>query len=366
MLEPWSTDSVEARSDVRHRAVHIEIDAAALRHNLAEVRRRAGAARLFAVVKADAYGHGALQVAEALSDADGFAVVTCSEAQALRHAGERRPILVMQGVRDAADVALCRALSLWPAVHHAAQLELFETVGERVRAWLKVDTGMGRLGVLPDQVPAMLESAVVDWIGVMSHFACADSPGSAHTVEQIARFDALNAPVGLDRSLGNSAAITAWPDIARQWLRPGLMLYGCNPLDGVALPDGVSLLPVMRVTAPLISIKRLPAGTGIGYAQAWQCPEDMPVGFAAIGYADGLPRVLDERADVMLHGIRCPIVGRVSMDSIAIDLRGVPEAGIGERVVLWGPGQPVERLAASAGTIAYELLTGIRGHRRSH
>jgi len=357
---PYPTDG----TNVRHRAVRIDIDAQALRHNLAVVRARTGAARLFAVVKADAYGHGAVAVAQVLDGADGFAVVTCAEAASLREAGERRPILVMQGVRDVADARICTELSLWPAVHHASQLEHLCAPGRRARAWLKVDTGMGRLGVMPHEVPALLARTEVEWLGVMSHFACADTPGHAHTREQIARFDALGVQAGTALSLGNSAAISAWPDTARQWVRPGLMLYGANPLDGEPLPEAVALRPVMSVTAPLISIKRLPAGTGIGYAQSWSCPEDMPVGYAAIGYADGLPRVLDASADVRLRGERCPIVGRVSMDSIAIDLRRVPGAGIGDRVTLWGEGQPVERLARAAGTIAYELLTGIRGSRR--
>jgi len=363
MNEPSPSDSLDDGDGVRRRAVRIDIDASALRHNLSLVRRRAGKARVFAVVKADAYGHGAVTVARALDDADGFAVVTCDEAAALRRAGEKRPILVMQGVRDTADASTCRDLSLWPAVHHDSQMSHLALGDGRVQAWLKVDTGMGRLGVPPGQVTHLLANTAVEWIGVMSHFACADAPGNAHTLEQIARFDALVLPHELDLSLGNSAAISAWPAVSRQWVRPGLMLYGANPLDGEAMPPDMPLRPVMRVSAPLISVKPMPAGTGIGYAQAYRCPEAMPVGFAAIGYADGLPRVLDERADVLLHGARCPIIGRVSMDSIAIDLRRASQASVGDRVMLWGPGQPVERLAASAGTIAYELLTGIRGHR---
>lgn len=353
-----------AVADVRARAVRITVDSAALRHNLAIVRQRSAGAKVFAVVKADAYGHGAVSVARALPDCDGFAVVTCAEAAQLRDAGIGAPLLVMQGVRSAADAAMCRALGLWPAVHHASQLSLMTAEAPPLQAWLKVDTGMGRLGVMPDEVPALLARTDVAWQGVMTHLACADDPGNAHAKAQMARFEALALPTGLARSLGNSAAISAWTDAAAEWVRPGLMLYGCNPLDGVALPADVALQPVMSAVAPLISIKRYAAGTGIGYAQRYRCLEEMPVGYAAIGYADGLPRVLDARADVLIDGQRCPIVGRVSMDSIAIDLRTVPNAQIGQDVMLWGPGQPVERLAEAAGTIAYELLTGIRGERR--
>lgn len=386
---------------VRERAVEIVVSLDAIRHNLAIVRQRAPGARVFAVVKADAYGHGAVEVARALggdgrhesgpvdadtpgarhltASADGFAVVTLDEAIALREAGITRPVLVMQGIRGTDTVADFRRYRLWPAVHHRDQFDRLvaragadagsDALAANLSAWLKVDTGMGRLGVLPDEVAAILEPSGVDWVGMMSHLACADEPDNEHTRRQIAVFDALPVPASVPRSLANSAAVLRWPGTAYDWVRPGLMLYGCDPFDGdmptgIGTEPGCGLEPAMTVSAPLISVKRLTAGSGVGYAQTWLCDEEMPVGYAAIGYADGLPRVLSASADVLVDGRRCPVIGRVSMDSIAIDLRNAPAARIGERITLWGPGEPVERLAAAAGTISYELLTGIRGARR--
>ena len=358
---------------VRERAVRIDVDLDAVRHNLEVALARSGAAKAFAVVKADAYGHGAVEVARALDRADGLAVVGLGEAEALREGGVRRPVLVMQGPHAPEHAARFVELGLWPAVHRPEQhgwlAEAAAARGGTVEAWLKVDTGMGRLGVMPDEVAGLLERTGIAWRGVMSHLASADAPGDAGAADQVRRFAALDVPTGLDRSLANSAASVAWPGTGHDWIRPGIALYGANPLDGEAPPDGVDLAPAMTVTAPLISIKVLPRGHRVGYAGAFECPEEMPVGHVAIGYADGLPRVLDvaegspTRADVAVGGRRCPIVGRVSMDSIAIDLRAAPAARVGDAATLWGPGQPVERLARAAGTIPYELLTGIRGRR---
>ena len=363
-------------SAVRERAVRIEIDLDAVRRNLDVALRSSGAAKAFATVKADAYGHGALEVARALDRADGFAVVGLGEAEALRAGGITRPVLVMQGPHASRDASHFAELDLWAAVHRPEQHGWLAAAGAArgrpIEAWLKVDTGMGRLGVMPHEVPALLGAGGVAWRGVMSHLASADAPGDARAREQIGRFEALALPDGLDRSLANSAASLAWPGTGHDWIRPGIALYGANPLDAAEPPPDAALAAAMTVTAPLISVKVLPRGHRVGYSGTFECPEEMPIGHAAIGYADGLPRVLDvaegsaDRADVGVAGGRCPIVGRVSMDSIAIDLRGAPGARVGDRVTLWGPGQPVERLARAAGTISYELLTGIRGRRAWH
>ncbi len=357
--------------DVRERSVRIDVDLDAIRHNLDVAKRLASGSRAFAVVKADAYGHGALRVARALDRANGFAVVTLSEAEALRAGGVDKPVLVMQGPATPAAARRCVELALWPAVHRAEQHAWLARIAG-AEAWLKVDTGMGRLGVSPDEARELLRAGGVSWAGVMTHLASADDPGCGRTAAQIERFAALPVPDGAARSVGNSAATVAWPGSGQDWIRPGIMLYGANPLDGHALPAGVALRPAMTVRAPLLAVKRLPRGHRVGYAGAYECPEDMSVGYAAAGYGDGLPRVLDvapesaTRADVLVGGRRCPLIGRVSMDSIAVDLRGAPDAAAGDEVVLWGPGQPVERLASAAGTISYELLTGIRGVREWH
>lgn len=373
-------------SESGSRSVSITIDSSALRHNLALARRLGQGCRQFATIKADAYGHGAVNVMRALSNpdapaeeqADGFAVVTIGEAIALREAGANRPILVLQGPQRGSDCAELLAHDLWPVIHDLAQHEWFCNREESasLTAWLKVDTGMGRLGVDPQEVPGLLGSPSdakhtggLDagrfkprWMGVMSHLACADSPGNAHTKAQIDSFDALPIPGGMQRSLANSAAVLAWPATRHDWARPGLMLYGCNPLEN-ELPEDVQLKPAMRVTAPLISVKKMAKNAGVGYAQAYRCPEAMTIGLVGLGYGDGLPRVLNESATVSIAGVRCPVIGRVSMDSIAVDLRKVPEPSAGQFAELWGPEQPVEVLSKAAGTINYELLTQIRGKR---
>jgi len=359
------------------RSVEIRIDLDAIRSNLCEARRLSAGGRLFAVVKADAYGHGAVRVARALSRktsgmgarADGFAVVTVNEAKELRTAGIRQPVLVLQGPADEAEAQACLADDLWPVIHDLAQLHWYRrsSVRQKLQAWLKVDTGMGRLGVQPGDVASILGAADgVHWRGVLSHLACADETDSAHASTQIETFRSLDIPARLERSLANSAGIIAWPDARQDWARPGLMLYGIDPRESsrTLSASGPLLRPAMRVSTTLVSVKSLPAGAGIGYAQTWRCPESMPVGLARLGYADGFPRVVDETACVSTGGMACPVVGRVSMDSIAIDLRQVPDATTGDDVEVWGDHLPVDRLASAAGTIAYEMLVGIRGNRR--
>jgi len=369
-----------------HRSVTITINLAALRSNLAIARQLSSGSRQFATIKADAYGHGAVAVAHALSPrassrqysepsvatrepregiADGFAVVTLDEALELRLSGIEQPVLVLQGPQTQDACAAMLRYDLWPVVHDLEQYEWFRRCPEhsQLNAWLKVDTGMGRLGVQPAEAQTILDSGQgIKWMGLMTHFACADEPDNPFTDKQRACFESIKSPPNMVRSMANSAAVLAWPETRADWARPGIMLYGCNPLDR-ALPAGASLTPAMTVTAPVISIKQMKSGSGIGYAQSWQCPVDMPVGYVALGYRDGLPRVLDNSACVTVAGKRCPVIGRVSMDSIAIDLRTVPDARLGDLAEFWGASASIDELAKSAGTINYELLTSIRGRR---
>jgi len=317
------------------------------------------------VVKADAYGHGAVQVANALTLADGFAVVTVAEAIELREAAIEKPILVLQGVRDQNECAAITHYQLWPAIHCMDQLHWFSALpdAQQVRAWIKLDTGMGRLGFQPVDARKVLASEhALKWFGAMTHFSSADLPEQQETMRQIQAFRNLMKNIKVQMSLANSAGILAWPDSKAHWARPGIMLYGSNPIEQQTKQD-VPLRPAMRVTAPLIASKQYNAGDAIGYAASYICPKAMNVGYVAIGYGDGLPRVLDQHASVLLNGKRCPIVGRVSMDSIAIDLTVVEQAQLGDEVVLWGDEHPVEILARSANTIGYELLTSIKGPR---
>ena len=400
-LSSATIDPAVFTSETSRRSVSITIDLSAIRSNLVTARRCSGGSRQFATIKADAYGHGAVAVAHALSPpsadgpmtgsgdgnrlggetserinkrigenpedsvADGFAVVTVDEALELRQSGIKQPILVLQGPQSADACPEMKRHDLWPVIHDMHQYAWYRRCVEReaLHAWLKVDTGMGRLGMSPEQANAVLgASEGIRWFGLLTHFACADEPDNAFTARQIDLFNTVNPSMPLQRSLANSAAVLAWPRARADWARPGIMLYGCNPLDR-ALPEGLFLRPAMSVSAPIISVKHTRAGAGIGYAQTYHCPEDMPIGYVALGYRDGLPRVLDNSATVTVEGTRCPVVGRVSMDSVAVDLRHSPTATPGTAAQFWGENACIDALARSAGTINYELLTSIRGQR---
>ena len=366
--------------NLSRRSVRIEIDLDAIRSNLLTARRLSPGSSLFATIKADAYGHGAVAVAQALSPAgtqaahrsasraehaDGFAVVTIDEALELRDAGIDQPILVLQGPQNPDACSVLKQHKLWPVIHDLVQYHWYRQYAERshVQAWLKVDTGMGRLGVSPAEAETILASDHgVQWHGILTHFACADEPENSFTTQQINTFNNLRYSQPLQRSMANSAAVLAWPTARSDWARPGIMLYGCNPLNR-ALPAGSTLIPAMNVSAPLISVKSMTSGSGIGYAQTYRCPEGMRVGYVALGYRDGIPRVLNEEATVCIEGKACPVIGRVSMDSLAVDLRQTHNPQPGDLARLWGSDVSVDALAASAGTINYELLTSIRGDR---
>ncbi len=337
----------------------------ALRHNLQVARCAAPGARLLAVIKADGYGHGLREVAAVLADGvDGFAVASVGEGLALREAGVARRVLVLHGALDAAEVAAARRAHLTLVVHHAAQLALQPADPAQAPAvWVKIDTGMGRLGLPAGEAARACRRLGAACQGVLSHLANADQPGHPANDAQLRRFRRATAGLPYPRSLANSAALLRRPDTHFDWVRPGLMLYGVSPLQGVT-GAGLGLRPVMDLEAPLIAVNRHRAGEAIGYGGDWVCPEDMPVGVVAIGYGDGYPRHAPSGTPVRLRGVEVPVVGRVSMDSLCIDLRRCPAARPGDRVQLWGAGLPVERIAAHAGTIGYELLCSAGGRCR--
>ncbi len=341
----------------------------ALRHNLGEVRRRAPRSRVMAVVKADGYGHGLERVASALQGADAFGVAALSDAERLRAAGLSQPIVLLSGFDAAADLPQMVALDVQTVVHHATQLAMLEQAGcGPVRCWLKVDTGMHRLGFAPDAVRgahARLQAAaaVADDVVLMSHFASsdefADAPGGGgQTRAQLQVF--MDATAGLPgtRSLANSAAVLGWPDAHGDWVRPGGALYGISVVEGTT-GDAFGLRPAMTLSTRLIAVNRVARGQRVGYAATWECPEDMPVGVAAIGYGDGYPRRVPAGTPVLVNGRPVPLVGRVSMDLMTLDLRSQPDAAVGDPVTLWGAGLPVETVAAAAGTIGYEPVCSI-------
>ncbi|HHJ14449.1 MAG TPA: alanine racemase [Gammaproteobacteria bacterium] len=351
------------------RPLRARIDLDALQANLALARAAAPASRVLAVIKADAYGHGMVPVAQALAaGVDAFAVASLDEAAQLRAAGIGARVLVLEGLfgPDERDEALALGLDL--VVHHAGQVEDLERLRPAaatehpLRVWLKIDTGMHRLGIDPAECGALLARlqripGLVP-VAVLSHFACADEPTHPANDRQQACFERVAGEGEMARSLANSAALLTRPDSHFEWVRPGIMLYGASPLvPEVRCP--VDLRPVMQLVSALIAVRHCRRGEGVGYGLDWVCPEDMPVGVVAGGYGDGYPRHAPAGTPVLVNGRRVPLVGRVSMDMLCVDLRSQPEARVGDPVLLWGKGLPVEQLARAAGTISYELLCGV-------
>ncbi len=337
------------------------IDLAALRHNLEVARRSAPGSRIMAVVKANAYGHGLLPAARALAAADGFAVSSLAEAVPLREAGFIHPILLLQGLYEASELATVERCRLELVVHSLWQVEILERARtERpLIVWLKVDSGMHRLGLAPEVVPdayrRLQNAAAVGEIRFMTHLANADDRNSDYTRDQLQQFERACAGLAGARSIANSAGLLGWQGSHSEWVRPGIMLYGVSPfLDSVSARH--DLRPVMTLTSRLIAINQCRRGDRVGYGGAFVCPEDMRVGIATIGYGDGYPRHAGTGTPVLVRGQPSQILGRVSMDMLCVDLRGVPDAAVHDPVTLWGRGLPVEKVAAHCDTIPYELL----------
>jgi len=347
------------------RAAVATIHLGALRRNLGRIRALADAAKVMAVVKADGYGHGLERVARALRDADAFGVAALGDGLRLRAAGIDGRIVVLSGPDEVADLAELRRLRLDAVIHHESQLRWLEADRDPrpLRVWLKIDTGMHRLGIDPAQTALCRERLrtlrnVDPDIVLMTHFAASDEFDRALTAGQIATFDAATLDLPGERSLANSAGVLGWPQARGDWVRVGGLLYGLSVVAGRNGAD-LGFEPAMTLSTKIISVKTIRKGEGIGYAATWSCPEDMPVGVAAIGYGDGYPRSIGPDTSVLVAGSRVPIVGRVSMDLITIDLRGAASARVGDRVTLWGRGLPVEEVAAHAGTISYDLTCGM-------
>jgi len=340
------------------------INLAALRHNQTIIRQLAPRSKIMAVIKADAYGHGFLPVARALQDIDMLAVARVSEGCQLRDAGIDKPILVLEGFSEADEIRQAIEHQLEVVIHQAYQLDLLQSCkpDSELVMWLKVDTGMHRLGISADRAVdtyKKLQSLECCKLppGLMTHFANADDIHHPSTKQQIQLFDQVAKNFPTYQSMANSAAILAWPETHRDWIRPGIMLYGASPLLGLKASTH-QLEPVMTLKSRLMAVNALKEGDCIGYGSTWCCPEDMPVGVIAMGYGDGYPRHAPTGTPVLVNGQRCPLVGRVSMDMITVDLRGV-DTEVGDEVILWGDGLPAEEIAESAGTISYELFCGV-------
>jgi len=347
------------------RAAVATIHLSALQRNLARLRERAAGAKVMAVVKADGYGHGLERVARALNDADAFGVAALGDGLRLRAAGIGKRIVVLSGPDEAGDLAEFRRLQLDAVIHHDSQLAWLEMDRDPrlLRAWLKLDTGMHRLGFAPARahdVHARLRAlANIDPdIVLMTHFAASDEFDNALTARQIAAFDDATRSLAGQRALSNSAGVLGWPAARGDWVRAGGLLYGLSVIDGKCGAD-LGFEPAMTLSTKLIAVNRARRGERIGYAASYECPEDMNIGVAAIGYGDGYPRSAPSGTPVLVDDHVAAIVGRVSMDLITIDLRNVPNAEVGDGVVLWGKGLPVEEIAARAGTISYDLTCGM-------
>jgi len=347
------------------RPIHALIDLSALEHNLSVVRRHTPSSRVMAVIKADAYGHGLLHAAEAFKSADGFAMLEIDAAIRLREAGYRQTILLIEGFFSITELALFEHYQFCTVIHHSEQLEMlpaYRRLGG-LDVFLKLNTGMNRLGFTPEQFPAALESLksnpAVGQITLMTHFACADEPnGGREVAGQLQCFNAVTAGWNLPRSLANSAAILRYPETHADWVRPGIMLYGASPFSDTAASE-LDLFPAMTVSSRIIAVQNLRSGDGIGYGHIFRADRPMRVGIVAGGYADGYPRHASIGTPVLVNGRRTRILGHVSMDMLHVDLSGIESAGVGSPVTLWGEGMPVDEVAQSAGTISYELLCSL-------
>jgi alanine racemase len=352
------------------RAARAVIDLSALRQNLQRARAAAPHSKQYAVIKANGYGHGMIAVARALSEADGFGVASLEEALDLRAAGINQPIVLLEGFFQQEELESIWKNNLEIVVHHEDQLLVLEKLTftdshskKPLIAWLKVDTGMHRLGFYPDEVEEKFQrlskcQGVEKPVRFMTHLANADDFYDKKTQQQIEIFKGLLSGEDVLRSIANSAGVLGWMGSYSDIARPGILLYGVSPFLKETAQDR-GLLPVMTLRSEIIAVKQCRKGDAVGYGGTWTCPEDMKIGVVGIGYGDGYPRHAISGTPVLVNGKRVPLVGRVSMDMICVDLRDHETTLPGDEVILWGEGLPAEEVASSASTIAYELFCAV-------
>lgn len=346
------------------RATQAQLNLQALRQNLAHARSLAPDARVMCVVKANGYGHGAVEIARALDPlTDALAVACIEEALELREHGITSPILLLEGWFEAAELAIAVEHKLWVMIDNQRQLQWLEEarLPSPVTCWLKVDTGMHRLGVPMDEAAdyyrrLLASDNTCGEIVTCTHFACADELSSPMTNEQLQRFERVTSGLDGPLSAANSAGVLAWPDSHYDWIRPGYMLYGNSPLSSHH-PNAVALQPVMTLVSAIISLRHIAEGETVGYGATWTAPRPSRIATISIGYGDGYPRMASNGTPVLINGQRAPLVGRVSMDMITVDVTDLTEVAIGDPVTLWGEGLPADEVASHAGTIGYELTT---------
>ena len=343
------------------RPLRAAISASALGHNLRVAQQHAANAKVWAVVKANAYGHGLLRAAKALEAADGYAVLDFAEALQLRSAGVAKPILMLEGFFGPEDLPLVARHHLTPVIHNLEQVEILQKtpLEGAIDAYLKVNSGMNRLGFTMDNVRvawnALKEHAQVRSVTLMTHLADAEGNGVA---PQLDWFGKITQPFDAPRSLANSAALLRFPETHGDWVRPGLMLYGCSPFAGQSA-HALGLKPAMTVTSEIIGVQNLTPGERVGYGLTFEASAEMTIGIVACGYADGYPRHAPSGTPVLVAAQRARTVGRVSMDMLCVDITDVAEAYIGTPVTLWGEGLSADEVATAAGTVSYQLLAGL-------
>jgi len=345
------------------RPLTARIDLAALAHNLGVAKAAAPHSKVLAAIKANGYGHGLTRVARGLRAADGFAVLTIDEAAQLRGEGYTHPIVLLEGFFHPDELPEIAHLRLRPVIHREDQVAILARthLEHRIDVLLKIDTGMHRLGLRPARVAEVLATLraapQVGSITLMTHFACADDPAIG-VAAQLAVFREAAGDSKLPASLANSAALLRYPETHADWVRPGIMLYGISPFANQTGAD-LGLLPVMTLESRLIAVQRIRKGEAVGYGATFVAERDMSIGTVACGYADGYPRHAGTGTPVLVEGHLTRTLGRVSMDMLSVDLSPMPNAHVGSPVTLWGADLPAEHVAASAGTIAYELLTAL-------
>lgn len=341
------------------------INTQALTHNLSQIRAQAPNSKILAVVKANGYGHGLDHVAQSLPDVDGFGVARIEEALSLRAGGVVKPILLLEGFYAPSDLPILETNNIQTVVHCEEQLDALEqaSLESPVVVWLKIDTGMHRLGVRPEQYASFVDRLhtcpnVAKPLRYMSHFGCADEPASPVTPAQIDLFLELTKGCSGERSLAASAGIFAWPDSHLEWIRPGIIMYGVSPFtESTRSAQAFKMKPVMTLTSSLIAVREVKQGESVGYGANWTSDRDTKVGVIAIGYGDGYPRMAPNGTPVLINGRLTPIAGRVSMDMLTVDLGPEATDKVGDEAILWGEGLPAEVVAGHIGTIAYELVT---------